>query len=103
MRWNGFRMCIGIAPKFWYDLADEYGLILQNEWPMWQVRGWNEQMDKEYTDWIWQDGSHPSIVIWDAMNEVMGCSLPVPRKRGRIYYGDGRATLLPVSYRMVVD
>ena len=70
LRWNGFRMCIGIAPKFWYDLADEYGLILQNEWPMWQVRGWNEQMDKEYTDWIWQDGSHPSIVIWDAMNEA---------------------------------
>lgn len=70
LRWNAFRMCIGIAPKFWYDLADEYGIMLQNEWPMWQVRGWNEQMEKEYTDWIWNDGSHPCIVIWDAMNEA---------------------------------
>lgn len=70
LRWNGFRMCIGLAPKFWYDLADEYGIMIQNEWPMWQVRGWNDQIRKEYTDWIWADGSHPSIVIWDAMNEL---------------------------------
>ncbi len=70
LRWNAFRMCIGIAPKFWYDLADEYGIMIQNEWPMWQVRGWNEQIRKEYTDWIWTDGSHPSIIIWDAMNEL---------------------------------
>jgi len=27
LRWNGFRMCIGLAPKFWYDLADEHGPI----------------------------------------------------------------------------
>jgi hypothetical protein len=26
-------------------------------------------MEKEYTDWVWSDGSHPSIVIWDALNE----------------------------------
>ena len=69
LRWNAFRMCIGLAPKFWYDLADEYGILIQNEYPMWQVRGWNEQIHKEYTDWIWADGSHPSIIIWDAMNE----------------------------------
>lgn len=70
LRWNAFRICIGLAPKFWYDLADEYGILLQNEWPMWQVRGWNEQINKEYTDWVWADGSHPSIIIWDAMNEL---------------------------------
>jgi len=71
LRWNAFRMCIGLAPKFWYDLADEHGILLQNEWPMWQVRGWDEQIDKEYTDWVWADGSSPSIIIWDAMNEAV--------------------------------
>ncbi len=69
LRWNSFRFCIGLAPDFWYDLADEYGIMIQNEWPMWKNRGWDQQIRKEYTDWIWADGSHPSIVIWDAMNE----------------------------------
>ncbi len=67
--WNGFRICIGLLPDFWYDLADEYGLLLQNEYPMWNLRGRDIQYKKEYTDWVWSDGNHPSIVIWDAMNE----------------------------------
>jgi beta-galactosidase len=69
LRWNSFRFTIGLAPDFWYDLADECGIMIQNEWPMWKNRGWDQQIGKEYTDWIWADGSHPSIVIWDAMNE----------------------------------
>ncbi len=67
--WNGFRVCIGLLPDFWYDLADEYGILLQNEYPMWNLRGRDRQYKKEYTDWVWSDGNHPSIVIWDAMNE----------------------------------
>jgi len=35
----------------------------------WQNHGWDDQIRKEYTDWIWSDGSHPSIAIWDAINE----------------------------------
>jgi len=69
LRWNSFRMCLGLAPDFWYDLADEYGIMIQNEWPMWKNRGWDGQIEHEFTDWVWADGSHPSIVIWDAMNE----------------------------------
>ena len=67
--WNTMRICVGIAPDFWYDLADEYGLLFQNEWLYWQNHGWNEQIRKEYTNWIWSDGSHPSIAIWDGINE----------------------------------
>ena len=63
------RICVGIAPDFWYDIADEYGLLFQNEWLYWQNHGWNDQIRKEYTDWVWSDGSHPSIAIWDAINE----------------------------------
>jgi hypothetical protein len=69
LNWNAMRICVGIVPDFWYDIADEYGMMFQNEWLYWQNHGWDEQIRKEYTDWVWSDGNHPSIVIWDAINE----------------------------------
>jgi len=69
LNWNAMRICVGIVPDFWYDIADESGLLLQNEWLYWQNHGWDDQIRKEYTDWVWSDGSHPSIAIWDAINE----------------------------------
>jgi len=69
LNWNMMRVCVGIAPDFWYDIADENGLMFQNEWLYWQNHGWDEQIRKEYTDWVWSDGNHPSIAIWDAINE----------------------------------
>ncbi|MGV3541521.1 MAG: hypothetical protein ACO1OQ_17015 [Rufibacter sp.] len=68
--WNSMRICVSVVPDFWYDLADEHGLLFQNEWLYWQHHGWDGQIRKEYTDWVWADGSHPSIAIWDALNEV---------------------------------
>ena len=69
IEWNAMRICVGIVPDFWYDLCDEYGIVLQNEWLYWQNHGWDEQVRQEYTNWVWSDGNHPSIVIWDAINE----------------------------------
>jgi len=69
LNWNMMRICVGIAPDFWYDMADENGLLFQNEWLYWQNHGWDDQIRKEYTDWVWTDGCHPSIAIWDAINE----------------------------------
>lgn len=69
LKWNAMRICVGIVPDFWYDIADEQGLMLQNEWLYWQNHGWDDQIRKEYTNWVWSDGNHPSIVIWDAINE----------------------------------
>jgi len=69
LNWNMMRICVGIAPDFWYDIADENGLMFQNEWLYWQNHGWDEQIRKEYTEWVWTDGNHPSIAIWDAINE----------------------------------
>lgn len=69
LNWNAMRICVGIAPEFWYDIADENGLLFQNEWLYWQNHGWDEQIRTEYSDWVWTDGNHPSIAIWDAINE----------------------------------
>ena len=69
LNWNAMRICVGVVPDFWYDIADENGLLLQNEWLYWQNHGWDNEIRKEYSDWVWSDGSHPSIAIWDAINE----------------------------------
>ena len=69
LEWNAMRICVGVVPDFWYDLCDEYGIVLQNEWFYWQNHGWDEQVRQEYTNWVWSDGNHPGIVIWDAINE----------------------------------
>jgi beta-galactosidase len=69
LNWNAMRICVGIVPDFWYDIADENGLLFQNEWLYWQNHGWDDEIRKEYTDWVWSDGNHPSIAIWDAINE----------------------------------
>lgn len=67
--WNAIRTSLGPVPDFWYDIADSCGLMIQNEWNHWQQHGWDENFRTEFTNWIWSDGNHPSIVIWDALNE----------------------------------
>ena len=78
--WNSIRYCIGIAPEDWYRIADEEGILIQNEFPIWYGgKGWNlwpeelraEELVLEYTEWMQDQWNHPSIVIWDASNETV--------------------------------
>lgn len=77
MNWNCVRMCIGFPPDFWYDLADEEGILIQDEYPVWYgAREDNfpeaftaSQLATEYTEWMRERWNHPSVVIWDAQNE----------------------------------
>ncbi len=78
--WNSLRYCIGIAPEEWYDIADEEGILIQNEFPVWYGgKGWcvwprelkSEELVREYTEWVKEQWNHPSIVIWDASNETL--------------------------------
>lgn len=78
--WNGLRYCIGLAPNDWYNVADEEGILIQNEFPVWYGgKGWcvwpeelkAGELAKEYTEWIKEQWNHPSIVIWDASNETL--------------------------------
>lgn len=78
--WNSIRYCIGIAPEEWYRIADEEGILIQNEFPIWYGgKGWNTwpgdlqstELLKEYTEWIQEQWNHPCIVIWDASNETV--------------------------------
>ena len=35
MHWNALRYCIGFPPEFWYRIADEEGILIQDEFPIW--------------------------------------------------------------------
>ena len=73
MNWNSCRYCIGFPPEPWYRIADEEGLIVQDEFPIWtlgQDFGYKvEPLIEEYTEWMRERWNHPCVVIWDAQNE----------------------------------
>lgn len=81
MHWNSLRYCIGFAPEQWYDIADEEGILIQDEYPLWHLSGerfvetWPKGLDqtqlaREYTEWMQERWNHPCVVIWDAQNET---------------------------------
>ncbi|MFI5454496.1 MAG: glycoside hydrolase family 2 TIM barrel-domain containing protein [Isosphaerales bacterium] len=80
MHWNSIRYCIGFPPDFWYDIADEEGLLIQDEFPIWLLNPQPgkdgapefpraEKIIPEYIDWMRQRWNHPCVVIWDGQNE----------------------------------
>jgi beta-galactosidase len=77
MHWNSFRFCIGPAPDQWLDIADEAGLLIQNEFFVWTGRDgyhreWDtDEMIRQYSEWLRDNWNHPSVVIWDASNETI--------------------------------
>ncbi len=74
MHWNSIRYCIGFPPELWYRIADEEGLMIQDEFPIWYGGQWPPELKadalvKEYTEWMRERWNHPCVVIWDAQNE----------------------------------
>ena len=76
MHWNCLRYCIGFPPEKWYDIADESGLLIDDEFPVWFGGDVPKEMEvdglaNEYAEWIRERWNHPSVVIWDACNETL--------------------------------
>jgi len=74
MHWNSMRYCIGFPPEKWYDIADEEGFLIQDEFPIWLLskapeNPESEKIIPEYTEWMRERWNHPCVVIWDAQNE----------------------------------
>ncbi len=74
MHWNAIRYCIGFPPEIWYDIADEEGFLIQDEFPIWLLdkapeNPKAEKIIPEYTEWMRERWNHPCVVIWDAQNE----------------------------------
>lgn len=77
MHWNAFRFCIGPVPDRWLQIADENGLLIENEYMVWTGHPSKEfhaqydtgEMITEYSEWMQDNWNHPSVTIWDATNE----------------------------------
>jgi len=74
MHWNSMRYCIGFPPDLWYDVADEVGFLIQDEFPIWLLdkapeNPTAEKIIPEYTEWMRERWNHPCVAIWDAQNE----------------------------------
>jgi hypothetical protein len=78
LHWNAFRFCIGPVPDRWLEIADENGLLIQNEYMVWVGHpSWTtyqgsydtKEMIAEYSEWMRDNWNHPSVAIWDATNE----------------------------------
>lgn len=86
MHWNSLRYCIGFPPEKWYEIADEEGILIQDEFPVWncfEKKGWPEaikatDLAAEYTEWMREHWNHPCVAIWDAQNETPNDSVTGP-------------------------
>jgi hypothetical protein len=78
MHWNSIRYCIGFPPEIWYEVADETGFLIQDEFPVWYLSDKEKlapnlkarHLAAEYRDWMKERWNHPCVVIWDAQNET---------------------------------
>jgi beta-galactosidase len=78
MHWNSIRYCIGFPPEIWYDIADETGFLIQDEFPVWYLSDKEKlapnlkarHLAAEYQEWMKERWNHPCVVIWDAQNET---------------------------------
>ncbi len=68
---NAVRISFDLMPEIWYRIADEEGILIQDE-SHWQINDTAtlEALTGEFTDWIHERANHPSVVIWDAANET---------------------------------
>lgn len=70
---NYLRIHLGHAYGKWYDIADEVGLMIQDEWRFMHddepAGDELAQTETEFRRWVAQNVNHPSIVAWDQENE----------------------------------
>lgn len=72
MHWNFLRYCIGFPPEAWYDIADEVGILIQDEFPIWShtPQTTRDELASEYAEWLRERWNHPCVVVWDGNNET---------------------------------
>jgi predicted RNA-binding protein YlxR (DUF448 family) len=99
MHWNSLRYCIGFPPEAWYRIADEEGILIQDEFPIWYGGpGWStwpkelkaDQLAVEFAEWLRERWNHPCVAIWDADNETSSPQLGLALRQVRALDLSGR-------------
>lgn len=80
MNWNMLKFIISPVPQKWLDIADEVGLLVLYEFPIWILSPdvmpkYDKKLDtavlrREYERWLADSWNHPSIVYWNASEET---------------------------------
>ncbi|MBD3411330.1 MAG: hypothetical protein GF419_14135 [Ignavibacteriales bacterium] len=63
---NAVTICLMVMPDYYYDIADEMGMLLWQEYPSWHVKYLLPQfptLDRQYESFMKRDRNHPSIVL----------------------------------------
>lgn len=71
--YNGVKLCLWIPPAYYFELADEMGMLLWLEVPMWMPEVsefFLRQTPVEYERIVRQARHHPSIILY-----TLGCEL----------------------------
>jgi beta-galactosidase len=81
MNWNHIRFHVGPAPSLWYQIADEEGMLIQDEYAIWTMKIFRlglpiDTVVSEYVHWMEEQWNHASLLIWDAQNESTETSEP---------------------------
>ncbi len=76
--WNALRNTTFFPPEFWYDICDSIGILVFDEYDIWEMVGKPElmtqtadQIAQEYAIWMRERWNHPSVIVWDAQNETL--------------------------------
>ncbi len=74
VHWNAFRVHLGNANEKWFDIADEMGFMIIDEYPQWgdQDGCTLDTFMPEIYAWMDLRGNHPSLIMFDAQNEAAG-------------------------------
>ncbi len=70
---NLIKLCLFIPNQIYYEIADEEGLLLWQEWPLWLpdlTPALRQQALTEYAEYMALTRHHPSVVIYS-----LGCEL----------------------------
>ncbi len=76
---NLIKLCLFVPPPRFFEIADEEGMLLWLELPLWWQRLTDHlrvQVVREYTDILQQVQSHPSVVICSLGCELDALMLP---------------------------
>ncbi|MBA3946474.1 MAG: glycoside hydrolase [Herpetosiphonaceae bacterium] len=71
--YNGVKLCLWVPPQYYFDLADELGLLLWLELPLWLPQPtpfFRAQTPVEYEHIMRAARNHPSVILY-----TLGCEL----------------------------
>lgn len=79
MHWNMLKFCVSPTPKRWFDIADEVGLMVLYEYPVWTLspemfggytRKYNlDDLTEDMQIWLGDIWNHPCVMYFNATEE----------------------------------